>query len=89
MNTIPANQTDLKARVLEVLLNVAPDIDIAKLQPSVRFRDQFDFDSMDTLSFAISLHGAFGITVPETDYRQLASLDSTVTYVGAHLTKTG
>jgi acyl carrier protein len=49
--------------------------------PGVAFRDQFDFDSMDTLNFAIALHREFGVEVPESDYAQLDSLEKCVTYL--------
>jgi acyl carrier protein len=79
------NMSELEQRVLNLFLEVAPDVDPATLQRGVPFRDQFDFDSMDTLNFAISLHQAFGVDVPEIDYRELASLESTVAYVAAAL----
>jgi acyl carrier protein len=75
------NVTDVDRQVLEIFLNVAPDVDPARLDRAAAFRDQFDFDSMDTLNLAIGLHEAFGIAVPETDYRELASLDKCVSYV--------
>ena len=48
-------------------------------------RDQFDFDSMDMLNFAIGLNQEFGIEVPETTYRELATLRGAVEYVGRQL----
>lgn len=72
---------DIEQRTLAAFLDVAPDVDPSKLKRDVAFRDQFDFDSMDTLNFAIGLHKAFGIEVPETDYRHLASLGKTLAYV--------
>lgn len=72
---------DVEQRVLQIFLDIAPDVDPAALDRAVAFREQFDFDSMDTLNFAIALHQAFGIDVPETDYRELASLNSAVAYV--------
>jgi len=72
---------DVKARILEILTSIAPDVDAATVEPDVDFRDQFDFDSMDTLNFAIALHEAFGIDVPERDYAQLASLEKCLSYV--------
>ena len=79
------NAEDLKVRVLEVLTCVAPDIDVVRLDPHAAFRDQFDFDSMDTLNFAIGLHRAFNVIVPEVDYLQLASLSSTMAYLQARI----
>lgn len=79
------NEVQIEARVLQLFLEVAPDVDAAKLRRDVAFRDQFDFDSMDTLNFAIGLHQAFGVEVPETDYRELASLSKAVAYVARRL----
>ena len=79
------NPADIEQRVLDLFLQVAPDVEPAKLRRDVPFRDQFDFDSMDTLNFAISLHETFGVDVPETEYRQLASLASAKAYVAAAL----
>lgn len=80
------NAREIEERVLQLFLTIAADVDPAQLQRDVPFRDQFDFDSMDTLNFAIGLHGAFGIEVPQTDYRELASLGSSVAYVNRQLT---
>jgi len=73
----------LAARVLQLVTEIAPDVDPATVLPGVDFRDQFDFDSMDTLNFAIALHRELGIDVPEADYAQLASLDKCVAYLAA------
>lgn len=75
----------IEQQVLKAFLDVAPDVDAAALQRDAPFRDQFDFDSMDTLNFAIGLHQAFGIDVPETQYRELASLAKASAFVGRQL----
>lgn len=81
------SSSELEQRVLAILLEVAPDVDPAKLKRDVAFRQQFDFDSMDTLNFAIGLHKAFGVDTPETEYRRLASLSSTAAYVAEEIKK--
>jgi acyl carrier protein len=40
---------------------------------------------MDFLNFAIGLHKAFGVEIPEADYRQLATLDGCVAYLAARI----
>ncbi len=72
---------DLAARVLALVIGIAPDVDPASVIADVDFRDQFDFDSMDTLNFAIALHRDLGVEVPEADYARLASLDKCVAYL--------
>jgi acyl carrier protein len=75
----------LTERVLSLVTEVAPDVDPTTVLSSVDFRDQFDFDSMDTLNFAVALHRELGVDVPEADYSQLASLDKCVAYLAARL----
>jgi acyl carrier protein len=79
------NPGELAGRVLELVTEIAPDVDAATVIPGVPFRDQFDFDSMDTLNFAIALHRELGVDVPETDYAQLASVDKCVAYLGPRI----
>ena len=79
------NRDELSKRVLELLTEVAPDVDPAGVIADVAFRDQFDFDSMDTLNFAIALHRELGVEVPEADYAQLASLGKCVAYLAARI----
>jgi acyl carrier protein len=75
------NREELARRVLELVTEIAPDVDAATVIPGIDFRDQFDFDSMDTLNFAIALHRDLGIEVPETEYARLASLDKCLEYL--------
>ena len=75
----------IRAKVVEVLGNIAPELDAASLEPKVELREQLDLDSMDFLNFAIGLHKAFGIDIPESDYRKLATLEGCVAYVAARI----
>ena len=72
---------ELAKRILELLTEIAPDVEAASVIPGIDFRDQFDFDSMDTLNFAIALHKELGVEVPEADYAQLASLEKCLAYL--------
>jgi len=82
----PSEET-LRATILDSLLSVAPDIDAATLDPRLEFREQFDFDSMDYLSFATALHKRLDIDVPEVDYPKLGSLDGCMRYVADVLSR--
>lgn len=79
------NDEQLKAIILSKLTEVAPDVDPEALDPQAEFRDQFDFDSMDCLNFAIALHEALGIDIPERDYPKITSLEGCMDYLKARL----
>jgi len=73
----------VRATVLRVLGDIAPEADLAALDPRVAFREQLDLDSMDLLNVVVGLHGALGVDIPEADYPQLATLDGCVEYLAS------
>lgn len=74
---------EIRAKVMRLLGNVAPEAEPAELQADVSLRDQLDIDSMDLLNFIISLHKEFGVEIPERDYGKLTTIDECVAYVQA------
>ena len=76
---------EVKANVLRVLGEIAPEADLASLKSDVGFRDQLDLDSMDILNFVVGLHATLGVEIPESDYPKLATLDGCVEYLIAEV----
>lgn len=74
---------EIKNEVLRLLGEIAPEADPAQIKSNVSFRDQLDIDSMDFLNFMIAIDKRFGVSVPETDYAKLATLDDCVAYLAA------
>ncbi|MEY2879530.1 MAG: hypothetical protein RLZZ15_1910 [Verrucomicrobiota bacterium] len=72
---------DCKKLVLDIIADIAPDEDLSNVKPDVRLRDQLQLDSMDFLDIVMELRKRHGIEVPEKDYGQLASLDSSADYL--------
>jgi acyl carrier protein len=75
----------IRDAVLRALHGIAPEADLASLDPVAPLRAQLDLDSIDFLNFAIALHDALGVDIPETDYSSVASLNGCVTYLRARL----
>ncbi len=71
----------VKQVVIDIISDIAPDEDLTHLKPDVRLRDQLQLDSMDFLDIVMELRKRHGIEVPEADYLQLASLDSSAEYL--------
>jgi acyl carrier protein len=72
---------DIREEVLDILSDIAPDEDLSQLKDDVRFREQLELDSMDFLDIVMELRKRHRIQIPEDDYINLASMDSTVTYL--------
>jgi acyl carrier protein len=77
--------TAIRAKLLELLTAIAPDIEPASVDPDRDLRDQFDFDSMDALHFAEAISGEFGIEIAETESRKLVSLGAAAELVQSKL----
>jgi acyl carrier protein len=72
---------ECKKVVLDIIADIAPDEDLSNVKADVRLRDQLQLDSMDFLDIVMELRKRHGIEVPEADYGQLASLDSSAAYL--------
>ena len=77
------NPQDIRATVLQVLGQIAPEVDLDSVEPNVNLRDQLDLDSMDFLNFLIALDKELKVEIPERDYGKLVTLDACVSYLGA------
>lgn len=76
MNTTAAEQ-----HVRAALYAIAPDLEGEPLDPNRRYRDQFEFDSMDFLRYIVELHRLTGVDVPESDYPQMETLAGAAAYL--------
>ena len=72
---------EIRQVVLDILERIAPDEDLSDLDDSVAFREQMELDSTDFLDIVMELRKAYRIQIPEEDYHNLNTMDSTVTYL--------
>jgi len=74
-------QEDIRSAIINIITDIAPDEDLSKLKGDVRLREQIDLDSMDFLDIVMELRKRYNVEVPEADYMNLATLDSSVKYL--------
>jgi acyl carrier protein len=72
---------DIRNEVLDILSDIAPDEDLTTLKDDVAFREQLELDSMDFLDIVMELRKRHRVQIPEEEYKQLASMQSTVDYL--------
>ena len=72
---------EIREEVLDILSDIAPDEDLSQLDDEKRFREQLELDSMDFLDIVMELRKRHRIQIPEDDYVQLRSMDSTVAFL--------
>ena len=76
---------ELGKTVQEEINNIAPEVDLATVDPAADLREAFDIDSMDFLNLVTALHHRTGIEIPEIDYPKLVTLSGMVAYLEAKL----
>ena len=79
----------IQAVLIEEIGNIAPEADLAALDPDADLREALDIDSIGFLNLLIALGARLGIQVPEKDSAKLATLRLTVDYLVTHLPKAG
>jgi acyl carrier protein len=72
---------EIKQVILDILENIAPDEDLSALKEDVPLREQLQLDSMDFLDIVMELRKRYRVQIPEDDYVELASMQSTVRYL--------
>ncbi len=79
------SEIDIRKVLQEELNNIAPEVDMASVDPAADLREAIDIDSMDFLNFITAIHHRLGIDIPETDYPKLVTLDGAMAYIEAKL----
>jgi acyl carrier protein len=77
------NDLDIRKVVQEELNNIAPEVDLAAVDPAGDLREALDIDSIDFLNFITAIHHRLGVDIPELDYPKLVTLGGAVAYIAA------
>ncbi len=72
---------EIREEIIDILNDIAPDEDLSDLKDDQSFREQMELDSMDFLDIVMELRKRHRVQIPEDEYTQLASMNSTVTYL--------
>lgn len=79
------NETELRQKVIDNLVSIAPELDPEALEPDNPLRSQVDLDSFDWLRYLVALHEALGVEIPESDYHQLTTLNRLIAYLSSKI----
>lgn len=74
---------EARAVFAEEIARIAPEIDLAEVDPAADLRDELQIDSMDFLNLVTALSQRLGIAIPESDYPEFSSIDHAVAYIAS------
>ncbi len=72
---------EIEKLLIEIIQDILPDEDCSNLDPDTKLREQLGLDSMDFLDIIMELRKKYGIEIPEADYSNLATINSSVNYL--------
>ncbi|MEM9184924.1 MAG: acyl carrier protein [Planctomycetota bacterium] len=75
------DKNEIREEIIDILSDIAPDEDLSTLDDGQSFREQMELDSMDFLDIVMELRKRHRVQIPEDDYVNLASMNSTVEYL--------
>jgi acyl carrier protein len=75
------NEATIRATILEILSEIAPDTDPSTLSDTDQLRIELGIDSFDALQFIIQLDERLGIEIPEEDYNRTGSIADILEYI--------
>ena len=64
------------------------EIDAARIAPEARFKEDLQADSLHLVELVIELEDRYGISIPEDEARDLATVGSVVDYLATKLPAT-
>lgn len=72
---------EIRALILELICDIAPEVDPASARDQDDLREIFDLDSMDFANLIVAIHDRTKIAIPEADYNKLFTLAGATAYV--------
>ena len=81
-------ENEVRERIFEILHRIAPEADLNRLDPNENIREALDIDSFDFLNALVAVNEKFGVNIPESDYRQVATLNGIVAYLNKYTPQT-
>jgi len=66
--------------VIQQILEIAPDIEEADIEPEENLQSSLEIDSFDFLKILTAMNEQLGVEVPEVDYYKVDTLEHMVNY---------
>ena len=79
------SQEQIRAMILRVLGDIAPNANTQVINPDVSFHDQIELDSIDFLRLMMSLEKETNVTIFDFDYPKLSTLKGCERYLAERL----
>ena len=78
---------DIFEKIKEAICKVQPGVDESKIVPNALLRDDLEIDSLSQVELALALEDALGLTLPDDELNDLATVGDVVSLIEFKLKK--
>lgn len=75
---------EAKKIILDILDEIAPEVDSTTVDHSVDLTEQLDLDSMDYLTWMLAINKRTGVEIPQRDVSKFLTIDGAAEYLVTH-----
>lgn len=79
------DRAELKQRIIALLIEIAPDVEPNQVPDNEDLREALELDSMDFLRLLTAINQQIGVSIPESDYSKVLTLNEMVSYLEAKI----
>ena len=78
-------EAHIRAALAKILARIAPEADLASIDPEEPLQRALDIDSFDFLNLLVAVRDELGVTVAEPEYGEVGTLQGLVRFLGSRL----
>lgn len=78
-------EAEIRAALAKLLARIAPEADLASIDPEESLQRALDIDSFDFLNFLVAVRNELGVTVSESDYGKVGTLQGLLRFLAPRL----
>lgn len=79
------NREQIQTGLLAAIGEIAPETDLAAIDPARPLRQQVDLDSADWLNFLVAVHEKLGVDIADAEAARLRTLQQLIDHCAARL----
>jgi acyl carrier protein len=79
------SEDQIRNAIAKILRRIAPEASLDDVGPEDNLQEVLEIDSFDYLNLLIGLNEELGVSVPESDYAQVATLSGLTKYFTTRL----
>lgn len=78
-------EPEIRGELAKILARIAPEVDLASIDPGEPLQRALDIDSFDFLTLLTAIRDALGVAIAESEYGKVGTLQGLVGFLASRL----